>query len=169
MVDVQRVKYYFTVDTVRAGTPESGLNSDDDVLIASPRSRAPRASYEHLRPGSRENVPAQALPPLRRNGRLRRCLSGNVSRGFGALRGYALLCNPTSRPINASSWQACIRKKLQLLMFPFLPSINWQRVSKEGKTLPPKDDPIAPDLYIPVMAFLTYVLTIGLALGTSGK
>lgn len=64
---------------------------------------------------------------------------------------------------------ACIRKKMQLLMFPFLPSINWQRVSKEGKTLPPKDDPIAPDLYIPVMAFLTYVLTIGLALGTSGK
>ena len=34
MVDVQRVKYYFTVDTVRAGT--GTLASISDVLAASP-------------------------------------------------------------------------------------------------------------------------------------
>ena len=89
---------------------------------------------------------------------------GKVSRG-SKLKLALYHCLHLAPP----AFQACIRKKLQLLMFPFLPSINWQRESKEGKTLPPKDDPIAPDLYIPVMAFLTYVLTIGLALGTSGK
>lgn len=32
--------------------------------------------------------------------------------------------------------------------------------------LPPKDDINAPDLYIPVMSFVTYIITVSFMLGT---
>eukprot|EP00038_Savillea_parva_P004276 m.135928 g.135928 ORF g.135928 m.135928 type:complete len:348 (+) comp11426_c0_seq2:221-1264(+) len=62
--------------------------------------------------------------------------------------------------------------KLRLLLLPFHPggrSDPWTRIEKDGKSLPPKDDINAPDLYIPVMAFLTYVLSVAIALGAAGK
>jgi hypothetical protein len=34
---------------------------------------------------------------------------------------------------------------------------------------PPRDDINAPDMYIPVMALVTYVLLVGISLGTSSK
>jgi len=65
-----------------------------------------------------------------------------------------------------------VLSKLRLLLVPIHTggrSDPWLRVEKEGKSLPPKDDINAPDLYIPVMAFLTYVLSVGVALGSAGK
>lgn len=64
-------------------------------------------------------------------------------------------------------------KKFKILMFPFVHK-NWRREehdyvgangqqSREWRS--PKDDVNAPDLYIPTMAFITYILTYGLALG----
>jgi YIF1 len=35
--------------------------------------------------------------------------------------------------------------------------------------LPPRDDINAPDLYIPLMAFITYVLIVGFSMGTAGE
>eukprot|EP00041_Stephanoeca_diplocostata_P026923 m.733971 g.733971 ORF g.733971 m.733971 type:complete len:200 (+) comp23077_c0_seq1:397-996(+) len=62
-----------------------------------------------------------------------------------------------------------VGKKIQRLLLPFLPKTDWERQEKEGKARPPKDDVNAPDLYIPIMAFLTYVLAVGLELASSGR
>jgi len=54
-------------------------------------------------------------------------------------------------------------KKLSTMLFPYVKK-EWGR----SATLePPASDPNAPDLYLPLMALSTYVLTVGLAKGTS--
>ncbi|KAG0256822.1 hypothetical protein BG011_004311 [Mortierella polycephala] len=70
---------------------------------------------------------------------------------------------------------AYVVNKLKLLLFPWRHKI-WTRVLKRSETtaetigyLSPRDDLNAPDLYIPVMAFVTYVLLIGISAGTSNK
>jgi len=62
--------------------------------------------------------------------------------------------------------------KLKILLFPFPHKVWKRRIHKQGEGevyLPPRDDINAPDLYIPLMAFVTYVLLIGFVLGTSYK
>ncbi|KJE91456.1 hypothetical protein CAOG_02588 [Capsaspora owczarzaki ATCC 30864] len=67
-----------------------------------------------------------------------------------------------------------VARKLRLVLFPFL-NRDWSR--KHGTDpstnsisfLPPRDDVNAPDLYIPVMAFVTYVLLVGFWLGVQNK
>ncbi|KAG0288158.1 hypothetical protein BGZ96_008027 [Linnemannia gamsii] len=65
--------------------------------------------------------------------------------------------------------------KLKLLIFPWRHKL-WTRILKRSETtgetigyLAPRDDINAPDLYIPVMAFVTYVLLIAISAGTSNK
>jgi len=81
-----------------------------------------------------------------------------------------------------------VRKKLKLLLFPR--QKDWTRKvmggprpqtigggppqlhddSTAGKQpLPPSQDVNAPDLYIPLMSFVTFVLMVGLLKGTAGK
>eukprot|EP00727_Mastigamoeba_balamuthi_P008802 m51a1_g4544 hypothetical protein (291) ;mRNA; r:58845-60420 len=60
--------------------------------------------------------------------------------------------------------------KLKLIVIPFLHRGGWRRQSINtddgGKIfLPPRDDINAPDLYIPLMAFITYVLIYSLLRG----
>eukprot|EP01137_Pigoraptor_chileana_P005402 Opistho-2@48420 len=63
-----------------------------------------------------------------------------------------------------------VLSKLKLILMP-LGHKNWARQIFNGQGgaeyAPPRDDINAPDLYIPVMAFATYVLVVGLSLGTS--
>eukprot|EP01135_Chromosphaera_perkinsii_P003978 Nk52_evm21s265 gene=Nk52_evmTU21s265 len=67
-----------------------------------------------------------------------------------------------------------VLNKIKLLLFPFRHK-SWarrqynNRMSNQTEYLPPRDDVNAPDLYIPSMAFVTYILLCGLALGTQGK
>ncbi|KAF9192462.1 hypothetical protein BGZ51_005474 [Haplosporangium sp. Z 767] len=70
---------------------------------------------------------------------------------------------------------AYVVNKLKLLLFPWRHK-TWTRILKRSETtaemigyLSPRDDLNAPDLYIPVMAFVTYVLLIGISAGTSNK
>jgi len=62
--------------------------------------------------------------------------------------------------------------KICLLLFPFTHK-NWSRLPKAHNDLdtyvPPREDINAPDLYIPVMAFVTYVLLVGFVHGTNLK
>ncbi|KAF9107250.1 hypothetical protein BGX29_006936 [Mortierella sp. GBA35] len=65
--------------------------------------------------------------------------------------------------------------KLKLLVFPWRHKL-WTRVLKRSETtgetigyLAPRDDVNAPDMYIPVMAFVTYVLLVAVSAGTSNK
>lgn len=59
---------------------------------------------------------------------------------------------------------AYVAKKLGLLVFPYTHQ-NWELRYSRDVPLPPRQDLNAPDLYIPAMAFVTYVLLAGMALG----
>ncbi|KAG0040733.1 hypothetical protein BGZ82_010551 [Podila clonocystis] len=68
---------------------------------------------------------------------------------------------------------AYVVNKLKLLVFPWRHKL-WTRVLKRSETtgetigyLPPRDDINAPDLYIPVMAFVTYVLLTAVSAGVA--
>ncbi|KAM8794002.1 protein YIF1B [Eudromia elegans] len=63
---------------------------------------------------------------------------------------------------------AYVGRKLALLLFPFLHQ-DWQVRYQQDAPVAPRFDVNAPDLYIPVMAFITYVLVAGLALGTQNR
>ncbi|KAF9941647.1 hypothetical protein BGZ67_004478 [Mortierella alpina] len=65
--------------------------------------------------------------------------------------------------------------KLRLLVFPWRHKL-WTRSLKRSETtgetigyLSPRDDLNAPDMYIPVMAFVSYVLLVGISAGTENK
>lgn len=58
--------------------------------------------------------------------------------------------------------------KLTLLLFPFTHK-DWSVKYEQDGPLQPRYERNAPDLYIPTMAFLTYVVLSGLALGTQEK
>ncbi|XP_043702111.1 protein YIF1B-B-like [Telopea speciosissima] len=66
-----------------------------------------------------------------------------------------------------------VRNKLKIILFPFLHRGHWTRITEPfGGRLsykPPIYDINAPDLYIPLMAFVTYVVLCGFSLGLVGK
>uniref|UniRef100_A0A7N0TPS1 Uncharacterized protein n=1 Tax=Kalanchoe fedtschenkoi TaxID=63787 RepID=A0A7N0TPS1_KALFE len=66
-----------------------------------------------------------------------------------------------------------VRNKLKVVFFPFLHRGHWTRITEPvGGRLsyrPPIYDINAPDLYIPFMAFGTYIVLAGLSLGLHGK
>ncbi|XP_065135378.1 protein YIF1B isoform X2 [Paramisgurnus dabryanus] len=61
-----------------------------------------------------------------------------------------------------------VGKKLGLLVFPYMHE-NWEVSYQQDTPVAPRFDINAPDLYIPVMAFITYILVAGLALGTQNR
>ncbi|KAL6741405.1 hypothetical protein Aduo_014663 [Ancylostoma duodenale] len=64
---------------------------------------------------------------------------------------------------------AYVGKKLGILLFPFVHS-DWSlKYSGSEDPVPAKDDVNAPDLYIPLMAFITYIIVSGFVLGTQGR
>ncbi|XP_043703061.1 protein YIF1B-like [Telopea speciosissima] len=66
-----------------------------------------------------------------------------------------------------------VRNKLKVILFPFLHRGHWTRIAEPvGGRLsyrPPIYDINAPDLYIPLMGFGTYVVLAGFSLGLIGK
>lgn len=65
-----------------------------------------------------------------------------------------------------------VLKKIQLLLFPFGHK-HWTRLALRSEHTghsagykPPREDLNSPDLYIPVMAVVTYVLLVGIVTGT---
>jgi len=65
--------------------------------------------------------------------------------------------------------QVYVRRKLQVVFFPFKHREWERRLGEDGQPLPPKADINAPDLYLPLMAYVTYILAYGFALGTEGR
>lgn len=61
-----------------------------------------------------------------------------------------------------------VGKKLGLLLFPFAHK-DWSIKYNQDEPVAPRLDVNAPDLYIPVMAFVTYILAAGTALGTQNR
>uniref|UniRef100_A0A0B6ZXJ0 Protein YIF1 n=2 Tax=Arion vulgaris TaxID=1028688 RepID=A0A0B6ZXJ0_9EUPU len=61
-----------------------------------------------------------------------------------------------------------VGKKLGLLFFPYTHS-DWSIHYNQDEPVAPRYEVNAPDLYIPVMAFVTYILVAGLVLGIQGR
>uniref|UniRef100_A0A4W3K115 Protein YIF1 n=1 Tax=Callorhinchus milii TaxID=7868 RepID=A0A4W3K115_CALMI len=61
-----------------------------------------------------------------------------------------------------------VGKKLGLLLFPYMHQ-NWEVRYQQDTPVAPRVEVNAPDLYIPAMAFITYLLVAGLALGTQSR
>ncbi|PIC29041.1 hypothetical protein B9Z55_020760 [Caenorhabditis nigoni] len=64
---------------------------------------------------------------------------------------------------------AYVGKKLGILFFPFFHK-DWSlKFAGSSDPAPAREDVNAPDLYIPLMSFLTYILVSGFVLGTQGR
>ncbi|KAM6959074.1 protein YIF1B [Aplochiton taeniatus] len=61
-----------------------------------------------------------------------------------------------------------VGKKLGLLIFPYMHQ-NWEVSYQQDTPVAPRFDINAPDLYIPAMGFITYILMAGLAMGTQNR
>ncbi|GAB9463318.1 hypothetical protein Gpo141_00000783 [Globisporangium polare] len=69
-----------------------------------------------------------------------------------------------------------VKSRLKILLFPFWHK-NWRRIgsseaadaNKPTQYAPPSRDINAPDLYIPMMGFLTYILIVGYSKGTTNQ
>ncbi|KAM9326463.1 protein YIF1B [Gastrophryne carolinensis] len=61
-----------------------------------------------------------------------------------------------------------VGKKIGLLFFPYMHR-DWEVRYQQDTPVAPRFDVNAPDLYIPAMAFITYILVAGLALGTQNN
>ncbi|XP_067363620.1 protein YIF1B isoform X1 [Channa argus] len=61
-----------------------------------------------------------------------------------------------------------VGKKLGLLIFPYMHE-NWEVCYQQDTPVAPRFDVNAPDLYIPAMSFITYILVAGVALGTQNR
>eukprot|EP01111_Echinosteliopsis_oligospora_P009110 TRINITY_DN2610_c0_g1_i2.p1 TRINITY_DN2610_c0_g1~~TRINITY_DN2610_c0_g1_i2.p1 ORF type:complete len:318 (+),score=84.14 TRINITY_DN2610_c0_g1_i2:102-1055(+) len=87
-----------------------------------------------------------------------------VDRNFGRF----MSLTPVKYYFNVTN--SYVLKKLALVTFPFLHK-NWQRqpsTNNDGSNLaPPREDINAPDLYIPIMAFVTYILVVGFFKGAT--
>ncbi|RZF43085.1 hypothetical protein LSTR_LSTR001263 [Laodelphax striatellus] len=61
-----------------------------------------------------------------------------------------------------------VTRKLRLLFFPFTHK-DWSVKYEQSEPVQPRYEVNAPDLYIPTMAYVTYILIAGLALGTQDR
>jgi len=65
-----------------------------------------------------------------------------------------------------------VLQKLKILACPFLHK-SWKRQTVRQDELeffcPPRDDVNAPDLYVPLMAFVTYILAVAFIMGANGQ
>jgi hypothetical protein len=63
---------------------------------------------------------------------------------------------------------AYVGKKLGLLFFPYTHA-DWSIHYNQDEPVAPRYEINAPDLYIPVMAYVTYILVAGMVLGIQGR
>jgi len=61
-----------------------------------------------------------------------------------------------------------VTKKLLIILIPFI-NKDWSMKYSQDEAVPPKLDVNAPDLYIPIMSFVTYILMLGICLGMQDK
>ncbi|KAJ0973664.1 hypothetical protein J5N97_015629 [Dioscorea zingiberensis] len=98
--------------------------------------------------------------------------SGIIRGGLGAYGERFLGSSSEFMQSNVVNGQY-VRNKLKVILFPFLHRGHWTRITEPvGGRLsykPPVHDINAPDLYIPFMAFGTYIVLIGFMLGVLGR
>eukprot|EP00897_Mesotaenium_endlicherianum_P008816 jgi/Mesen1/7963/ME000422S07115 len=139
----------------------------------------PGASHAHMQP-----QPGDPAAPINDmlygagSGFIRSGLGAYGERLFGSSRDY-VQSNMTRYfssqdiPYYFQVSDSYVRNKLKVILCPFLHKGHWTRIAEQvagGLTYkPPKYDINAPDLYIPIMAFATYMVVGGLAMGLEKK
>ena len=64
---------------------------------------------------------------------------------------------------------AYVLRKLRILLLPFRHT-DWERkANQQGQPLRPSQDVNAPDLYLPLMGYVTYILVAGFISGADGR
>ncbi|KAJ6663558.1 hypothetical protein lerEdw1_009637 [Lerista edwardsae] len=134
------------------------------------------------RPRSSSRTPAQPRPPRSPPGGAAAALLrepvSSLAAAYGsslASQGKEIVDRNLDRLVPVSTLKyyfavdtAYVGRKLGLILFPFLHQ-DWQVRYQQDTPVAPRFDINAPDLYIPVMAFITYILVAGLALGTQNR
>ncbi|XP_042705709.1 protein YIF1A isoform X1 [Chrysemys picta bellii] len=118
------------------GTPASGIDMGFNTLLADPMANVAVAYGSSIASQSKDIVHKE----------IHRFMSVNKLKYFFAVD------------------TAYVTKKLALLLFPYAHQ-NWEVRYSRDTPLTPRQDINAPDLYIPSMAFITYILLAGIALG----
>ncbi|XP_037761206.1 protein YIF1A isoform X2 [Chelonia mydas] len=118
------------------GTPASGIDMGFNTLLADPMANVAVAYGSSIASQSKDIVHKE----------IHRFMSVNRLKYFFAVD------------------TAYVTKKLALLLFPYAHQ-NWEVRYSRDTPLTPRQDINAPDLYIPTMAFITYILLAGIALG----
>lgn len=63
-----------------------------------------------------------------------------------------------------------VLNKLKLVLFPYLTTGDWiQELDDDGMPARPRKNLHAPDLYIPLMAYITFILIVGVNSGYKGR
>jgi len=94
----------------------------------------------------------------------------NANQYVGSTFGRYMTLSPLKYYFNVNN--SYVFNKIKLLLCPFIHKSWKRRIGRYNEVdsyVPPREDINAPDLYIPVMAFVTYVLVVGFVLGTSLK
>jgi len=97
-------------------------------------------------------------------------LLNNANQYVGSNVGRFLTLSPLKYYFNVNN--SYVFNKIKLLLCPFVHKSWKRRIGRYNEVdsyVPPREDINAPDLYIPVMAFVTYILIVGFVLGTNLK
>lgn len=147
-------------------------------------SQVPKAMYEDLGPQPGIQRPPSNTAPNPFNNAFYGAGSGFIRDGLGAYgerifgTGTEYVQSNVSKYFSDPQYyfqvnSQYVKNKLKVILFPFLHRGHWTRIAEQipgGLThKPPIYDINAPDLYIPFMAFGTYMVLCGLTIGLLGK
>jgi len=165
------------------------LTSNASMMPAAPQSSItpgflPAPAHHHHAPGQAANtqegiqqllggVPGANTP-------FANFATSYLSNNIGAAEGFVSSRLNSWVPVDSLRYyfnvnNSYVLNKIGRILFPFGPrNRRWARTITRSDNgivvyLPPRDDINAPDLYIPLMAFITYVLIVGFAMGTAGE
>ncbi|CAL9707035.1 unnamed protein product [Knipowitschia caucasica] len=167
-MDLPHHGYRSTKQRTRGGPPS------DSVLFDDTSSTAPMNSQGYYTPGYSVGGPSTDMQGGPDPNSLFTDPMANVAMMYGsslANQGKDMVNKEISRFMSVNKLKyffavdtKYVVKKLMILMFPYTHQ-DWEVRYHRDTPLTPRQDVNAPDLYIPTMAFITYILLAGMALG----
>uniref|UniRef100_A0A3B4AZT7 Protein YIF1 n=1 Tax=Periophthalmus magnuspinnatus TaxID=409849 RepID=A0A3B4AZT7_9GOBI len=168
-MDLPHHGYRSTKQRSRGGPPSS-----DSVLFDDTSSTAPMNSQGYYTPGYSMGGPSADMQGGPGGNNLFTDPMANAAMMYGsslANQGKDMVNKEISRFMSVNKLKyffavdtKYVMKKLMILMFPYTHQ-DWEVRYHRDSPLTPRQDVNAPDLYIPTMAFITYILLAGMALG----
>lgn len=168
-MDLPHHGYRSTKQRTRGGPPAS-----DSVLFDDTSATAPMNNQGYYTPGYNMGGPSPEMQGGSGVNNLFTDPMANAAVMYGsslANQGKDMVNKEISRFMSVNKMKyffavdtKYVLKKLMILMFPYTHQ-DWEVRYHRDSPLTPRQDVNAPDLYIPTMAFITYILLAGMALG----